>query len=107
MTSTIKDSNEPGKLAVDKKEINEAVSLLVDKYGARRVFLFGSFARGESGEGSDIDLAVEGLPESEFFNAYGELLYTLSREVDLLDLSGAKNGLRERVKRKGVLLGEK
>lgn len=107
MSSIIKDSDESSKLAVDEEEVGKAVSLLVDKYGARRVFLFGSFARGETRKGSDIDLAVEGLPESEFFNAYGELLYTLSREVDLLDLSGAKNSLRERVKREGVLLGEK
>lgn len=32
------------------------------EYGARRVFLFGSMARGDARPGSDVDLACEGLP---------------------------------------------
>jgi len=35
---------------------------LVERYGARRVWLFGSLVEGGFDMGSDIDLAAEGLP---------------------------------------------
>src|SRR5690606_1215390 len=38
-----------------------AKQLLTDRYGARRVLLFGSLARGDMTERSDVDLAVDGL----------------------------------------------
>lgn len=38
-------------------------------------------------EGRDIDLAVEGLAPEEFFRFYGDLLFSLSKPVDLVDLS--------------------
>jgi hypothetical protein len=47
--------------------------LLVEKYGARRVVLVGSLARGEFGAGSDIDLAAEGIPDDSFFRAGADL----------------------------------
>ncbi len=51
----------------------EAASLLKADFGAERVCLFGSLARGTFRSKSDIDLAVEGLPEREFFRAAGRL----------------------------------
>jgi predicted nucleotidyltransferase len=55
------------------------------KYGARKVFLFGSSAAAHT-EAQDIDLAVQGIPPSRFFRFYGELIYSLSKPVDLVDL---------------------
>ncbi len=40
----------------------ERLERLVQKYHIRRLFLFGSAARGELGPGSDIDLIVEFAP---------------------------------------------
>ena len=37
------------------EEIREIVSRLAAQYGAKRVYLFGSFARGDMTESSDID----------------------------------------------------
>jgi predicted nucleotidyltransferase len=48
--------------------IREAAASLKEA-GAREVFLFGSAARGALREGSDIDLAVAGLPPRFFFRA--------------------------------------
>lgn len=66
----------------DKAAIVEVAA----RYGVDRVLLFGSSAD-PSAEGRDIDLAVEGLPPREFFAFYGELLFGLSKSVDLVDLS--------------------
>jgi len=56
------------------------------RYGAREVLLFGSCAD-PSREANDIDLAVEGVAPELFFSFYGDLLFGLSRPVDLIDLS--------------------
>ena len=66
----------------DKAAIVEVAA----RYGVDRVLLFGSSAD-TSAEGRDIDLAVEGLAPREFFAFYGELLFGLSKPVDLVDLS--------------------
>ena len=39
-------------------EIQSVVSELAQKYGAQRVFLFGSYARGDADSGSDIDVLL-------------------------------------------------
>ena len=56
------------------------------KYNVASVYLFGS-STDESGEANDIDLAVKGILPKLFFTFYGELLRTLSKPVDLVDLS--------------------
>jgi uncharacterized protein len=45
----------------------QLAQILVDAYGATAVILVGSLARGEFAQGSDIDLAVSGVPPSSSF----------------------------------------
>lgn len=40
-------------------EIRDIVSKLAAQYGAKRVYLFGSYARGDMGASSDIDLRID------------------------------------------------
>ena len=54
--------------------------------GAREVYVFGSAARGTLRGGSDVDLAVSGLPPEVFFRAMGCAADALGREIDLVDL---------------------
>ena len=61
------------------------ITKLARRYKARKIFLFGSSLI--SKKARDIDLAVEGLPAKHFFQFYGELLFSLSKPVDLIDLS--------------------
>lgn len=55
-------------------------------YGVRRVLLFGS-AADPVREGRDIDLAVEGVSPRRFFDLYADLLFSLSKPVDVVDLA--------------------
>jgi len=89
----------------EHEDLSPLVGILRD-YGARRVFLFGSMARGDVRPGSDVDLACEGLPPGRFFEAWGRLLLFTGREVDLVDLSEVKEPLRRRIEEEGVLLYE-
>lgn len=56
------------------------------RYDVRTVLLFGSGAD-PAREADDIDLAVEGIVPEKFFTFYGELIFSLSKPVDLIDLS--------------------
>ena len=66
----------------DKKTIID----LADKYNVTRLSLFGS-SIDKDRESHDIDLAVDGLPEDLFFKFYSELIFKLSKPVDLVDMS--------------------
>lgn len=62
-------------------------------YGVRKIFLFGSFAKGRPKRSSDIDLMVEferpiGL---KFMDLADHLEKLLGRKVDLLTLEGLKS----------------
>ena len=40
-------------------EIKEIVAALAAQYGADRIYLFGSYARGDANQDSDIDLRID------------------------------------------------
>ena len=61
------------------------IKKLARHYRARRILLFGSSLSRKTAR--DIDLAVEGLPAKKFFEFYGDLLFSLLKPVDLIDLS--------------------
>jgi len=69
----------------DKK----AILALAQKYKVKRVILFGSASKDKI-KSRDIDLAVEGIPDKLFFKFYSELMFSLSKPVDLVDLRKKK-----------------
>ncbi len=82
----------------DKKIIEQ----LARKYRAKRVVLFGS-SLSPTQEYRDIDIAVEGIEEKDFYTFYGELLCALSKPVDVIDLS-KKTRFIELILREGIPL---
>ena len=78
------------------------IEKMAAKYRAKRVVLFGSSLY-QDRESHDIDIGVEGLEDKDFFTFYGELLFALSKPVDVVDIS-AKSRFAELIKREGVLL---
>ena len=75
---------------------------LAKKYQIKRLFLFGSNVDSNK-EARDIDLAVEGIKEELFFKFYSELIFGLSKPVDLIDLT-RKNKVHEIILENSVLL---
>jgi predicted nucleotidyltransferase len=65
--------------------LNQGAALLTAA-GAREVYVFGSVAAGQSRQGSDVDLAVAGLPPERFFSTMAKLENLFDRAVDLVDL---------------------
>jgi predicted nucleotidyltransferase len=68
-----------------RADIKNAVEILTEA-GCTEVYLFGSLAKGDVKESSDIDLAVRGCPKGHFFSLYGRLMLELEHPVDLVNL---------------------
>jgi len=80
---------------------------LAEESGFGRLAVFGSVARGEARQDSDIDLLVE-APEgtSSFgFIKFKQLIeQVLGRQIDLVDYGGLKPKLDDDIRREAVLL---
>jgi predicted nucleotidyltransferase len=78
---------------------------LRERYGAVRVVLGGSLARGDFRVGSDIDLAVEGLEPDAIFAAGAELeREAAGLTVDLVPLESASPDYLRLLEREGIVL---
>ena len=89
-----------------KKTIKKHAKLLKKKC-VEKVILFGSRARGDFKERSDIDLAFCGGSSSHFILDVDETTSTLL-EFDIVDLDKpVRKELLESIKREGVVLYEK
>ena len=75
---------------------------IAKKYNVSKVYLFGSTLDSED-RARDIDIGVEGVPDSKYFEFYGELIFALSKPVDLVDLK-KKTLLNKMIRTEGVLL---
>jgi len=85
-----------------KERIAKAAEAL-RREGAREVYVFGSAATGRLREGSDVDLAVSGLPPEVFFRAMGRASRILECPLDLVDLD-EDNPFTEYLKDEGELV---
>jgi uncharacterized protein len=65
--------------------IDELVAILKNS-GAKNVYVFGSAAKGTMHSGSDLDLAVSGLPPENFFKALSAASNLLGSSIHLIDL---------------------
>ncbi len=89
------------------KAKREDIVRVCAKYGARNVRIFGSVARGEADEASDVDLIVEFEPGCSLLDHAGlclELRELLGVEVDVVSERGIKPRIRNRVLREAVPL---
>ena len=73
---------------------------IASKYGATSIRIFGSVARNEDDEKSDVDFLVELEPGRTLFDLGGmlmELRKLLGRDVDVVTVHGLKDRIRDRV----------
>ncbi|HKI05200.1 MAG TPA: nucleotidyltransferase family protein [Thermoanaerobaculia bacterium] len=85
----------------------EEILHVAARYGARHVRVFGSVARGEADERSDVDFLVEMERGRSLFDLGGllmDLQSLLGRPVDVVTERGLRQRIRSRVLREAVPL---
>lgn len=83
-------------------EIKAKIIPVAKQYNLSKVYLFGSYARGEEDENSDVDIAFELDDVSKYMDVYGSLSSIFGEKVDILlvsDLLSPRTNIGELVKK--------
>ena len=91
------------------EEIKSYIIPIVEKYPIEKVILYGSYARGDASDTSDIDLVVESrgkMQNSRIFTLGGDLLMALPVRVDVYDILEIANpsAMYENIQKEGVII---
>jgi uncharacterized protein len=80
------------------EELSKNLKVWKEKYGVKRIALFGSYSRGEQKDSSDIDVLVEFADKAMTFDNYMDLKFNLEdlfqKPVDLVILDDIKPALK-------------
>jgi len=85
----------------------EKVIEVAKKYGVGKLYLIGSSLRKDAELDNDYDFAVSDMPPGSFFKFYGELFRLMSKNVDLIDLSGKMTKFKAIILKEGQLIFDK
>jgi len=91
---------------IPKEELEKAVEI-ARKYRVRKLYLIGSSLSKVSADVNDYDFAVSGVPKGKFFKFYGELFRSMSKNVDLIDLSGSMTKFKKLIINEGKIVYDK
>ncbi|MBR0480364.1 nucleotidyltransferase domain-containing protein [Candidatus Saccharibacteria bacterium] len=88
-------------------EIKAAVTKVGKKYGIKNAYLFGSYARGEANEDSDVDVIIDAGKIRSYLGLSGfrvELVNELGKDVDVLTDDGVHPKFFEFIKNDRILV---
>ena len=94
-------------MAGQVEEIKKKILPILKKYGVRKASLFGSAARGEATESSDVDILVEigsNVSLLDFVGLKLELEEVLGRDVDLGEYDVIKPIIKDRILKEQVAI---
>lgn len=89
------------------EEIKAIVEPIARKYGVARVYLFGSYARGDISENSDVDFRVDKGSLKGMFalcGLYTEIEEALQMKVDVLTTGSLEDDFLQKIKNEEILL---
>ena len=102
---TMKQSTSP--LSQQLQTQRQAILRIAQIYGAKNLRVFGSVARGEDDDNSDLDLLVDLEPGRSLFDLGGlalDLQDLLGCSVDVVTEKGLKQRIRDRVLQEAIEL---
>lgn len=90
-------------------EIKAIAVPIAKQYGIERLFLFGSYARGEASENSDIDFRVDKGKLKGLFalgGLYADLEDNFGKKLDLLTTGSLEQSFLDKISKEEVLIYE-
>lgn len=101
----LRRSQQEERRAMARRLAEAAALVLRREFGATRVVLFGSVVTGRFNEGSDIDLAVEGLAAERYFAAWAAAeKATEGFPIDLVAMESTGPWVADALRRDGIEL---
>ncbi len=89
------------------EEIKNIVNPIAKKYGVDKVYLFGSYARGEATVNSDLDFRIDRGPLRRLFalgGMYCDLQESFQKDLDLLTTASLDDVFLDHIKNEEVLI---
>ena len=89
------------------EELKSIINPIARKYGIAKVYLFGSVARGDANENSDIDLRIDKGSLKGLFalgGFYNEVSEVLGVKIDVLTTNSLDKEFLDEIKNEEVLL---
>ena len=92
-------------------EIKAIVTPIVEVYPIQRVILFGSYARGDATENSDVDLLIDSrnrLNGFDFFGIAGRIIKKMPMKADVFEMGeiNTPSSFFDAINREGVVIYE-
>lgn len=91
-------------------EIRRIAAPIAARHGVERMRLFGSYARGEATESSDVDLRVDCGSITDLFGMgalYADLQEELQKPLDIVTTEGSNDAFLAKIQPDEVLLYER
>ncbi|MBQ7515085.1 MAG: nucleotidyltransferase domain-containing protein [Schwartzia sp.] len=94
---------------LDTSKIRAIITPICKKYNIDRLYLFGSYARNEARENSDIDLRIDRGPLTGFAYGgfYGDIQDALGVPTDILTTEQLPKSFLDKIQKEEILLYEK
>ena len=91
------------------EEIKKIVTPICKRYDVERLSLFGSYARGEADEKSDVDLIHDGgkFKGFEYGGFYADIEDALGVEIDLVSRNSARAKFLSKIAKDEVIIYER
>lgn len=87
-----------------RQDLEKVIAILIDDFKVKKIILFGSLAKGNFSQESDIDLAVEGVSPSDYFHVLAQVNSMSDRWIDLKPLESLEPHFLQRVLQTGECL---
>ena len=91
---------------IPQRELDKAIDI-AKEFGIGKLYLFGSSLYKTPAKANDYDFAVAGIAPSNFFSFYGKLLMSLSKNVDLVDVTDRKGKFIDLILKEGKIVYDK
>jgi len=91
-------------------EIQEIVAPFAKEYGVEKVYLFGSYARGEATTDSDVDLRIDSGKIKTLFTLggfYADLKESLGKPIDIVTSDAISEKFHSHIEREEVVIYER
>jgi predicted nucleotidyltransferase len=88
-------------------EISNKITNTARQYGIQKAYLFGSYARGEAGPESDIDICIEKGKIHTLFELSGfcqDLEETLENKVEVVTTAGLSGDFKGQIEKDMILI---